>query len=126
MRKQYHLRESPSGLLAWDVDKLIKITKGLSPREIPLDSIREIDKPFWFLENGPKPTCRNVALHARLIQECDLSFPIIIDPDGRVMDGMHRVCKALNLGRKMIAAFQLKSLPDPDFTGVPEDQLPYD
>jgi hypothetical protein len=25
MRKQYHLRQSPSGLLAWDVDRLIEL-----------------------------------------------------------------------------------------------------
>lgn len=41
------------------------------------------------------------------------------------MDGMHRICKALNLGHEHIMAFQLKELPDPDFVGVPENELPY-
>ncbi|MEW5928309.1 MAG: hypothetical protein AB1941_12640 [Gemmatimonadota bacterium] len=67
MRKQYHLRPSPAGLLAWDVDRLIRLTAHLPPREVPLDAIRELDEPFWFGE-GEAPTCRAVAEHARLIR----------------------------------------------------------
>jgi hypothetical protein len=61
---------------------------------VPVASIRELDEPYW----GEPMTCRNVAEHARLIEEADLGCPIILSSDGRVMDGMHRVLKALILG----------------------------
>ena len=126
MRKQYHLRHSPAGLLAWDVHRLIELTAD-SPRvEVPLDSIRELDESFWFAEGSQAATCRAVADHARLIQETDLRYPIILGADGRVMDGMHRVAKAYLDGRETILAVQLNSDPEPDFVGVDEDALPYD
>jgi len=30
----------------------------------------------------------------RLIDEVDIGYPIILDRNGRVIDGMHRVCRA--------------------------------
>ena len=47
--------------------------------------------------------------HARLIDAADLSFPIILSADGRVMDGMHRVAKAALPGHETIAAVQFAS-----------------
>ena len=125
MRKQYHLRPSPSGLLAWDVDRLIRLTARLRPVEVPLEAIRELDEPFWF-GGGETATCRAVAEHARLILEASLSHPIILGADGRVMDGMHRVAKAYLEGRDSILAVQLAVDPEPDFVGVDEAALPYE
>ncbi|HEX8211693.1 MAG TPA: hypothetical protein VF584_16080 [Longimicrobium sp.] len=126
MRKQYHLRPSPLGLLAWDVDRLIELTTD-SPRvEVPLGAIRELDEPFWFGGGADEATCRAVADHARLIAEADLKYPIILGADGRVMDGMHRVAKAYLEGRRSISAVQLTADPEPDFVGVGAAELPYD
>jgi hypothetical protein len=126
MRKQYHLRHSDRGLLAWDVHRLIELTSTLSPIDLPLSDIKELDEPFWFGSEGDVPTCRRIAGHAKLIEETDLNYPIIVDPENRVMDGMHRVCKALNQDMKTIKAYRLPVLPEPDFTGVPMNELPYD
>jgi hypothetical protein len=126
MRKQYHLRPSPNGLLAWDVDRLIDLAARLISVEVPLDVIRELDEPFWFSGGSDEATCRAVADHARLMSEADLSYPIILGADGRVMDGMHRVAKAYLEGRTTILAVQLKVDPEPDFVGVDETMLPYD
>lgn len=126
MRKQYHLRASPAGLLAWDVDRLIDLTERLPRQEVSLSSIRELDEPFWFLDSWEAATCRAVADHARLILETDLSYPIILAADGRVMDGMHRVAKAYLEGRSTILAVQLEHDPPPDYVGIDEDALPYD
>jgi hypothetical protein len=125
MRKQYHLRPSPAGLLAWDVDRLIQLTAHLPPVEVPLDAIRELDEPFWF-GGGEAPTCRAVAEHARLIAETELRYPIILGADGRVMDGMHRVAKAYLEGRATVAAVRLEADPEPDYVGVDPAELPYD
>ena len=124
MRKQYHIRASARGLLAWDVDRLVGLTSEQEPVDVPLELIRELDEPFWFAGDGDTPTCRRVAEHTRLINETDLGHPIILDPDGRVMDGMHRVCKALIQGVGTIKAVRLPAMPEPDFVGVSLDELP--
>ncbi|HEY3857301.1 MAG TPA: hypothetical protein VGO67_23195 [Verrucomicrobiae bacterium] len=126
MRKQYHVRNSDQGLLAWDVDRLLRQTAGQKPLDLLLEEIRELDETFWFGGKGGAPTCRRVAEHAALISESSLEHPIIIDPEGRVVDGMHRVCKALIGGLKTIKAVRLPVMPEPDFVNVPIDQLPYD
>lgn len=126
MRKQYHLRPSPIGLLAWDVDRLIDLAAHLPRTEVPLGAIHELDEPFWFSGGSEVATCRAVADHARLIFEVDLRYPIILGADGRVMDGMHRVAKAYLEGRATILAVQLEVDPEPDFVGVDETALPYD
>lgn len=125
IRPQYHFRNSERGLLAWDVRKLIGMAAELPVFDLPLDQVQELDESFWFDLEGDAPTCRKIAEHARLIQDVELSYPILIDPEGRVMDGMHRVCKALELGWKAIPARRLTELPEPDFVGVSPEDLPY-
>ena len=111
--------------MAWDVHRLVSLTKDFPRVNVPLSSIRELDESFWF-GNGNAPTCRAVVKHARLIEATDLRFPIILSSDGRVMDGMHRVCKAELLNRATIEAVQFANDPEPDFVGVHPDKLPYD
>lgn len=125
MRKQYHFRRSDRGLLAWDVDRLIELAAGLTPIAVPLAALRELDEAFWFSHDGVRPTCREVALHAKLMNEADLRFPIILSGQGRVMDGMHRVCRALIEGRESILAVQFAEDPPPDSVGVGPDDLDY-
>lgn len=125
MRKQYHFRPSPTGLKAWDVDRLVALTKELRREQVPLTAIREIDEPYWSTGYEHSLTCRDVVEHALLIQEADLSFPVILSNDGRVMDGMHRVAKALLQGHSHIAAVRFAFDPEPDYVGVHPDALPY-
>ncbi len=72
-----------------------------------------------------RPTCRRVALHTRLIAETDLADSIILSSDGRVMDGMHRVCRALIEGRETIRAIRFDVDPEPDYVDVAPEDLPY-
>ena len=125
LRKQYHFRPSNRGLLAWDVHRLIELSQNFTPFDVPLSHIRELDEAFWYDLEGDQPTCRSVALHAKLINETDLSYPIILSQDGSVMDGMHRVCKAFLNGLDVIQAVQFEIDPDPDYVGIAPDELPY-
>lgn len=124
MRKQYYFRSSEGGLLAWDVDRLVMLTKHFSRVHVSLTAIRELDEPFW--SDDDSPTWRASLEHFRLIEAADLSFAIILSADGRVMDGMHRVAKAVLLGRATIEAVQFIHDPEPDYVGVSPNQLPYD
>ncbi|MGB6689825.1 MAG: hypothetical protein WBE76_18470 [Terracidiphilus sp.] len=125
MRTQYHFRKSERGLCAWSVERLIELSRGLPRGRVQLAEIREIDEPFWTDGEGQKLTCRQIVDHARLMRECDLAHPIILSSDGRVMDGMHRVCKALLEGLSEIEAVRFIEDPEPDYIGVDPDDLPY-
>jgi hypothetical protein len=125
MRAQYHSRPSANGLRVWDVRKLVNLSRDLRREQVPLTAIRELDEAYWGSESRPL-TCREVADHTRLILECDLSFPVILSSDGRVMDGMHRICKAWLEGRSSIDAVRFVHDPEPDYIGVDPDDLPYD
>jgi hypothetical protein len=106
VRKQYHFWRGEQGLDAWDLDRLIELASALPVEDVDLASIEEIDSVYWFDDHFQRATVRRVVDHVRLIEEVDLSYPIILGFDGRVMDGMHRIAKALLQGRATISAVQ--------------------
>ena len=124
LRQQYHFRKSNEGLLAWDVLKLIKLSKDLEVVQVQLSDIKELDETYWFGLGAP-PVSKEIAQHAKQIYEADLSYPIILCPEGRVMDGMHRVCKAFLEAHTTILAVKLEELHEPDYVGKQPDELPY-
>ena len=125
MRKQYSFVPAPSGYDAWDVDLLIERAAQLPVTEVAIDEIRELDEVYWFGESGIAATVRVMVEHARLIREADLRYPIILGADGRVMDGMHRVAKALIHNASSLPAKRFVQDPEPDYVGVAPDDLPY-
>lgn len=125
LRKQYHFRPSKNGYYAWDVHRLIALSKNFKPIQVPVDSIQELDENFWFGGENDVATCRKIVNHIRLIEAADLSYPIILASDSRVMDGMHRVAKSLLLGKTEISAVQFRQDPKPDYEDVYPDDLPY-
>jgi len=125
IRAQYHFRKSDRGLLAWDVRRLIRLSKGLPSRVIRLSQIEELDEDHWYFHGEDLPTCRSIVEHIQLINACDMKHPIILDQSGRVMDGMHRVCKALLNGDSEIRAVQFENDPEPDYIDCDPSALPY-
>jgi hypothetical protein len=123
MRKQYYFRHSPRGLLAWDVDRLVALSRDLPRQQVPIESLHELDRP-WSGDDEPE-TWRALIEHVRLIQKADLSFPIILAANGEVMDGRHRIAKAALEGRKTIDAVQFTEDPPPDHVGRGPEDLPY-
>ena len=125
MRKQYHFWPGEHGLDAWDVDRLVDLTVDAPVEHVALSDIQEIDSVYWFDARNP-PTVRNIAFHFALARDVDTSHPIILGPDGRVMDGMHRVVRALLEDWPTIAAVRLTTLPDPDYRNCRPEDLPYE
>jgi hypothetical protein len=125
VRKQYHFWPGEIGLDAWDVDRLIELSHALPVRDVEVESIDEIDSVYWFDDQIDRPTVRRVVDHLRLIEDVDLSYPIILGVDGRVMDGMHRIAKALLEERSTISAVQFEVHPDPDYRNCRPEDLPY-
>lgn len=128
IRAQYHIRPSAQGPLTWDVRKLIALTvdQKLKPQPVLLSEIAELDQCFWFSEPGDKPTPRAIAEHMKLVDAADTGYPILLDAEGRLMDGMHRAVKRLVQGHQDILAQRLHVTPSPDFVGVSPADLPYD
>ena len=128
IRPQYHMRPSPQGLQAWDVRKLIALAsfQQLEPTWVALAQITELDQRYWFTEPGDEPTPRAIAEHLKLVEAADTAYPILLDAEGRLMDGMHRAVKRLAQGHSTIWALQFVQTPAPDFVGVAADDLPYD
>ncbi len=124
MRKQYSFRPADEGLDAWDVDRLIEAGSGLPVKDVAVESIAELDTDYWFCF-GPVPTVRRIIEQVRLIQEVDCSDPIILGADGRVMDGMHRIARAILEGRSTVKAVQFKIEPEPDYRNCSPGDLPY-
>ena len=112
MSKHSHLTDR--GRSFWNTARLWELAQGLPVQTVPLDRLAEFDQDCWF---GPDaaPTCRAVAAHAKRIQEADLSHPVILAADGRLMDGGHRVSKAWLLGLSEIAAVRFETDPEPDW-----------
>lgn len=124
MRKQYYFRLSSRGLLAWDVDRLVHLASSLPRKLVPVTQIRELDEPVFGA--GESTSWRAMLAHVTLMDDADLSFPIILAADGAVMDGMHRVAKAVREGRREIAAVQFVDDPPADHIGKGPEDLPYE
>lgn len=124
MRKQYNFWPGERGLDAWDVDRLVELSRDLAVTAIPLSSLTEIDSNCWSLDETT--SVREVAEHVRLVNEADTRYPIILAASGRVMDGMHRVAKALARGDESILAVRFAVDPAPDYRDCHPDELPYE
>lgn len=124
MRKQYHFRKIENDTYIWDVDNLVAFTQHFKVKEIPLSDIKELEEAYWYPDTHP--TTQDILEHMQLIQQADLTYPIILCSQGRLMDGMHRVGKAKILGKDTISAVQFEIDPQADFINVDENYLIYD
>ena len=60
-----------------------------------------------------KLTLRDVVMHMKAVNDADLDKPIILDEDGELMDGRHRLMKAMLLGHENIKAVRFDENPSP-------------
>ena len=125
MRKQYHHRKVGDETHLWDVHRLIRLSRDITPVSVPVSEIAELDEDWWYQEDGAIPTPRSFAEHMKLVHETDLAHPILLCAEGRLMDGMHRVVKALTLGHTQIMAIRFPMTPAPDHINLSLADLPH-
>ena len=123
VRKQYFFRGSPRGLLSWDVDRLIELSKHFPRKTVRIDDLGELDRE-WHGDDGLQ-TWRQLVEHVRMINEADLAYPIILSANGEVMDGRHRIAKSVLLGKDTIECVQFDVDPEPDNVGKRPEELSY-
>lgn len=123
MRKQYHFRQVGDDTYIWDVHRLVKLSQNFKIQQIPVNDIQELNEAYWFPKSVP--TTQQIIEHLQLVNDADLSYPIILCASGRVMDGMHRVAKACISNQSHILAVQFEQTPKPDFINIDADLWDY-
>lgn len=95
------------GRHSWSVARLFELARDLPVMEVPLDHLC-----VYYTYEG-RTTLRQMVMHIKAVQDADLSFPIILDEDGELMDGRHRLMKAMLLGEPTIKAVRFNRNPPP-------------
>lgn len=121
IRPQYHFRKIGEDTHIWRIEPLLKYR--FTPLDLMLGKITEIHEPYWYAATNGTPTCISVMRHAAQAHASNLSYPILICENHKIIDGMHRVMKAYSEGLATIRAHQI-TLPAPDFINVNPDELP--
>ncbi len=98
LSKQY----AKNGKKSINVLNLIEKTKGLEVYALP---IYHMSTPSRWLEES---SMIDIVGHIKMVLDADLTMPIILDEDGDIMDGRHRLAKALLEGRETILAVRLE------------------
>ena len=94
------------GKLAWKVSRLIFLSQKLTPFDLPLKHLN-----IYNLYPKDIPNTMKFVKHVQQVNEADLSYPIILDDEGFVMDGRHRVLKALLTKAETIKAVRFDETP---------------
>lgn len=105
--------------LVWHSQSLWRMAADLPVVEVDLESVTAwtglpaLDEDCWFV-GARVPTLREIARHCQRINAATFDHPIILNDDDTLMDGGHRLCKALVEGRKTIKAVRFPSMPPAD------------
>ena len=94
------------GRHSWSVSRLFELARNLPVMEVPLDHL----SVYYTYE---KLTLREMVMHMKAVNDADMSKPIILDEDGELMDGRHRLMKAMLLGNATIKVVRFDENPAP-------------
>ena len=90
----------------WSVPRLFELARELQVMDVPLNHLNL----YYTYE---KLTLREMVMHMKAVNEADLEMPIILDEDGELMDGRHRLMKAMLTGAETIKAVRFDENPSP-------------
>jgi hypothetical protein len=96
----------------WFVETLWAAARAVPAEEVPLDALP------WRADGchvlGTPPTWGALADHCARAMSAEPRFPVVVGPDGEVMDGMHRLVRAAVEGRETVSIARLPAAPPPD------------
>ena len=96
-----------SGDYEYRVPRLIQLAENLPVYSLPLIAL---NMDYTLSGNN----LREVAGHMEAVEKADLTKPILLDENGQLLDGCHRIVKALLQGDTHILAKRFESNPRPD------------
>jgi hypothetical protein len=105
-----HENTFTSGKKVWFVANLIDRSKELVKFDLPLAAIYA-GSEVW----EPVSSAYGLAKQMRRVLDVDTSYPIILDQEGFIMDGWHRVARALIDGESTIKAVRFAETPPHDY-----------
>lgn len=94
------------GRNSWSVPRLFELARELPVMDIPLNHM----SVYYTYD---KLTLREMVTHMQAVNNADLGKPVILDEDGELMDGRHRLMKAMLLGNETIKAVRFDENPSP-------------
>jgi hypothetical protein len=94
------------GRHTWSCARLFELSKDLPVMDVPL-------KHMYVYYTYEKITLRDMVTHINAVNDADLDIPIILDEDGDVMDGRHRLMKAMLIGAETIKVRRFDVNPSP-------------
>jgi hypothetical protein len=94
----------------WTVTNLIARAKDLEPFDLPLAAIYS-GSEVW----SPVGSAYGIAHHVRRALDVNTEYPIILCQRGFIMDGWHRVLRALIDGKATIKAVRFEETPPYDY-----------
>jgi hypothetical protein len=108
IREWPHPKEQMSrlGKHHWSVCRLFELARDLPVMEIPLSHL-------CVSYQYEKLYLREMVMHFKAVNDADLNCPIILDEDGELMDGRHRLMKAMLIGAETIKAVRFPENPAP-------------
>lgn len=105
IKNTYH-----EGKKVWYAETLMNASKGLPVKNLPITNKLLDTKIEWTLN-----TFFDFKNHLERIKNCDLKYPVIVGPKGHIIDGYHRLMKAVMLNHKTIKYVKLDKMPPHDF-----------
>ena len=98
-----------SGGKKWSNARMLKLAEDKEVIEVPVCTLAR-----WHWPWEDTMTLDLFIEHAYRVNNADLNKPILIGPHGGIIDGMHRICKAILEGHSTIKAIVFDSMPAPD------------
>jgi hypothetical protein len=105
-----HENTFTSGKKVWFVANLIDRSKDLVPFDLPLAAIYAGSEVWESVSSA-----YGLAKQMRRVLDVETSHPIILDQEGFIMDGWHRVARALIDGKSTIKAVRFTETPPHDY-----------
>jgi len=102
----FHEQSCRIGKHEWSVPRLVQLSSDLQVFDLPIAHMN------LYAELGTY-TLREFAGHVKAVINADMTKPIIIDEDGEIMDGRHRVMRAILEGIHSVKAVRFLENPTP-------------
>ena len=90
----------------WNVMRLVHLAKDLPVIQAPIDLIA--------LDTTYNNICmRDMVMHMQAVQDADITYPILLDENGFILDGRHRLMRAMLFGIAVIPVKRFDVNPTP-------------
>lgn len=107
---EFHLKEGnfKRNNKSYRVIDLIEAAKDLDVFELPLCGV-DIGVSPWGSQD-----IKSFVYHMKRVNDSNLDYPVILDDEGYICDGWHRVTKAILEGEVTIKVKRLIVMPEPE------------